>query len=173
MNTEVLLDSKYINHFIWRSSQFLNGTVSIQVHSSTLTFKAWYSHSNYPYLCNLLCSVFSVGAFCKGPRLYISKWLLWKKNSTKRCIRGVTVSAFAFWTEDCVFEPGTGSHYSRRKLCIVQHLTSPFWNGPLNRKLSVKWNPLSNDRFERTNAGSRAPMVLNYSRCVVLGSGPA
>ena len=30
-----------------------------------------------------------------------------------------------------------------------------------------------NDRFERTNAGSRARMVLNYSRCVVLGSGPA
>ena len=33
---------------------------------------------------------------------------------------------------------------------------------------------MSNDRFERTKtAGSRAPMVLNYSRCVVLGSGPA
>ena len=59
-----------------------------------------------------------------------------------------------------MFEPGTGSHYSRQKLCIVKHLTSPFWNGPLNRKLSVKQNPLSNDRFERTNAGSRAPMVL-------------
>ena len=32
---------------------------------------------------------------------------------------------------------------------------------------------LSNDRFERTNAGSHEPMVLIYSFCVVLCSGPA
>ena len=31
----------------------------------------------------------------------------------------------------------------------------------------------SNDCVESTNAGSRAPMVSNYSRCVVLGFGPA
>ena len=32
---------------------------------------------------------------------------------------------------------------------------------------------MSNDRFESKIVGSRAPMVSNYSRCVVLGSGPA
>ena len=32
---------------------------------------------------------------------------------------------------------------------------------------------MSNDRLERTIAGSHAPMVLNNSRCVGLGSGPA
>ena len=38
---------------------------------------------------------------------------------------------------------------------------------------SCGWSTMSNDHLERTIAGSRAPMVLNHSRCVVLGSGPA
>ena len=49
-------------------------------------------------------------------------------------------------------------------------------NRTLNRKNFGEVNPtvlLSNDCFERTNAGSRATMVLDYSRCIVLGSGPA
>ena len=45
---------------------------------------------------------------------------------------------------------------------------------PTTRGESCGLSTMSNDRFERTKtAGSRAPMVLNYSRCVVLGSGPA
>ena len=45
---------------------------------------------------------------------------------------------------------------------------------PTTRGESCGLLTMSNDRFERTKtAGSRAPMVLNYSRCVVLGSGPA
>ena len=38
---------------------------------------------------------------------------------------------------------------------------------------SCESSTMSNDRLERTIAGSRAPMVLNYSLCVALGSGPA
>ena len=58
-------------------------------------------------------------------------------------------------------------------ICLPKPSHYTTWNGPLNRKTFGAVNPLSNDRFERTTAGSRAPMVLNYSRCVVLGSGPA
>ena len=45
---------------------------------------------------------------------------------------------------------------------------------PTTRGESCGLLTMSNDRFERTKtAGSRVPMVLNYSRCVVLGSGAA
>ena len=44
---------------------------------------------------------------------------------------------------------------------------------PITLGKSCESSTMSNDRLERTIAGSRAPLVLNYSRFVVLGSGPA
>ena len=105
-----------------------------------------------------------------------SEWCYWNILLAGLCNRGVLVSTLAFETLGWGFESSVGfstSHYSWRKLCIVHHLTSPFGTDLWIGKLSVKWNSLSNDCFERTNAGSRALMVLDYSRCVVLGSGPA
>ena len=90
--------------------------------------------------------------------------------------RGALVSALTSETGSWGFESSVGlskSHYSRWKLCIIYHLTSPLGTKLWIGKLSMKWNPLFNDCFERTNAGFHAPMVLNYSHCVVLGSEPA
>ena len=44
---------------------------------------------------------------------------------------------------------------------------------PTTLSESFASSTMSNDCLERTIAGSPAPMVLNYSRCVVLGSGLA
>ena len=49
----------------------------------------------------------------------------------------------------------------------------PAGNPPLAAKaVDRQPSPMIVLRGQKT-AGSRAPMVLNYSRCVVLGSGPA
>ena len=44
---------------------------------------------------------------------------------------------------------------------------------PITLGESCGSSTMSNDRLERTIAGSRAPMVFYHSGCVVLGSGPA
>ena len=52
---------------------------------------------------------------------------------------------------------------------IVNHLTSHLWELG-----TLKWCELSNYQIDRTKpAGSGALMVLDYSHCVLLGSGPA
>ena len=47
------------------------------------------------------------------------------------------------------------------------------YHEPTTLSKSCGSSTMSNDRLERTIAGSCAPMVLNYNLCVVLGSEPA
>ena len=58
--------------------------------------------------------------------------------------------------------------WSRRSLVQTQY-ERPHLSAKAVHCQPIQW------LFERTKtpAGSRAPLVLNYSRCVVLGSGPA
>ena len=109
----------------------------------------------------------------------LSLWIWLMVNGKKSlpvqwCIHGVPVSMPPFWTEGRVFKfgagkPATTHGESSASYILASPLGTDLWVG----KLLVKRNPWSNDCFERTNAGSCAPMVSNYSRCVVLGSGPA
>ena len=77
-----------------------------------------------------------------------------QKTDIKRCNRGVLASTLAFGTEGRVFEPGAGKPATNHSKSCASY------NCPM---IVLRGQP----------TGSRAPMVLNYSLCIVLGSGPA
>ena len=84
----------------------------------------------------------------------MQKLLHYDKTHCQRCNRGVLASTLAFGMEGRVFEPCTG------KPATTHSESCASYNCPM---IVLREQP----------AGSHAPMVLNYSRCVVLGSGPA
>ena len=83
-------------------------------------------------ICVILLFAYFVNQYqncCYWRKSSEKNWDLWISRLEGWCLSGVSVRALVFGPEDPCFKPGTRSHYSWQKLCIVNRVSSRLTHG--------------------------------------------